>query len=37
MKSQQTAKGTTPKPFAGFENLDANFIYTPNQFFDVKR
>ncbi|MEL7238196.1 MAG: hypothetical protein AAGK78_04980, partial [Planctomycetota bacterium] len=25
----------TPLPFAGFRPIQANFIYTPNQFFDV--
>ena len=27
--------GQHPTPFQGFEPLTANFIYCPNQFFDV--
>jgi len=35
MPREVVSTGHSPQAFCGFENLDANFIYCPNQFFEV--
>jgi len=35
MSSVSTSSGQTQTPFEGFKPLTANFIYCPNQFFEV--
>ncbi len=35
MTDENLVSGNTPTPFNGFESLEANFVFCPNQFFDV--
>ena len=35
MELNRSKNAASSEPFSGFEHLTANFIYCPNQFFDV--